>query len=255
MTPCMTSSENQPPRIERVRHVLTRRTLTVSAIECVTPAMLRITLGGQDLVGFTSLSPDDHVKILLPSAAGEEERRDYTPRRYDAETGSLAIDFAVHEAGPATQWAVNAKVGDELQIGGPRGSAVVPATVKRWLLIGDETALPAIGRRIEEAAPDHVVTSLVAVADAGEKQVFETKASLNALWAYRSLASANDAGPLLDLLKTVTIEPETFVWIAAEASVTRALRAEVERRGLAQGWLKAAGYWVMGKADAHEKFD
>ncbi|NHT75510.1 siderophore-interacting protein [Rhizobiaceae bacterium CRRU44] len=255
MTYSTVTSAEPPPHIERVRHVLTRRKLTVSAIEYVTPAMLRITLGGEDLAGFTSLSPDDHVKILLPSTAGEEERRDYTPRHYDAETGSLVIDFAVHDAGPATQWAVNAKIGDELQIGGPRGSAVVSPEVKRWLLIGDETALPAIGRRIEEAGSEHVMTSLVAVAGPEERQLFETKASLNALWAYRSLASANDATPLLDLLKTVTIEPGTFVWIAAEASVTRALRAEVERRGLPQGWLKAAGYWVMGKADAHEKFE
>lgn len=249
-----TVTPKKPPHIERVRHVLTRRTLTVSAIEYVTPAMLRITLGGEDLAGFTSLSPDDHVKILLPSFTNEEERRDYTPRRYDVQTGSLVIDFALHDAGPATHWAANAKVGDELQIGGPRGSAVISADVKRWLLIGDETALPAIGRRIEEAAADEVITSLVAITGPEERQVFETRATLNALWAYRPLAAGNDAAALLDLLKTIQIEPDTFVWIAAEAAVTRALRAEVERRGLPQGWLKAAGYWVQGAADSHETF-
>ncbi|TCM53211.1 NADPH-dependent ferric siderophore reductase [Rhizobium sp. PP-F2F-G48] len=255
MTLTPTVNHSPPPQIDRVRHVLARRTLSVVAIAHVTPAMLRITLAGDEIAGFSSLSPDDHVKIIFSAEADREERRDYTPRRFDAETGRLDIDFAVHDAGPATRWAVNARVGDALRIGGPRGSAVISPEVKRWLLIGDETALPAIGRRIEEAAGDYVITSLVAVANPREKQSFETQASLRDLWAFRPLSAANDPAPLLDLLETITIEPDTFVWIAAEASVTRALRGEVERRGLPQGWLRAAGYWVMGKADAQEKFD
>ena len=70
--------------------------------------------------------------------------RDYTPRRHDAEAGTLEIDFALHEAGPATQWAEQAKVGDLLGVGGPRGSFIVPTDFDWHLLIGDDTALPAI---------------------------------------------------------------------------------------------------------------
>lgn len=110
-----TSLQAQPvagPRIERIRHELKRRTLRVEGSDRPTPHMLQLTLAGDDLADFVSLGFDDHVKLVLPTASGEPERRDYTPRRYDAEARTLAIDFAVHDAGPATRWALDAKPGD-----------------------------------------------------------------------------------------------------------------------------------------------
>ncbi|TFF27893.1 siderophore-interacting protein [Jiella endophytica] len=239
----------------RVRHELKRRDLTVTAIERLSPAMLRIVVGGPELDGFTSLGADDHVKIFVPGES-EPERRDYTPRRHDAGRNELTLDFAVHDAGPATAWALNARVGDTLTLGGPRGSLVVDPSVKRYLLIGDETALPAIGRRIEEAGPGVAITSLVAVPAKADEQTFETSAELDARWVHRPLEAANDAGPLVAALRDVAIAPDTYVWIAAEASVVRALRQVIlEERGHPRGWFKAAGYWVRGKADTTEKFD
>ena len=45
-----------------------------------------------------------------------------------------------------------------------------------------------------------------------------------------------------------------FIWIAAEASVARALRAHlVDGRGHPLAWTKAAGYWKRGVADADAK--
>ncbi|UIK06023.1 siderophore-interacting protein [Neorhizobium galegae] len=240
------------PKIERIRHELKRRVLTVETVERITPQMLRITLGGGDLSDFVSAAPDDHIKIFLPTEAGEPERRDYTPRRYDQNARSLALDFAVHDAGPATRWALDAVPGSTLSIGGPRGSAVISG-VKRWLLIGDETALPAIGRRIEEAGGDAVITSIGLVAGPEEEQVFETRASLKTLWVHRPLSRATDASGVISLLDAIALEPETFIWVAAEASVARAIRAYlVEKRGYPLAWVKAAGYWAQGKADAHE---
>jgi NADPH-dependent ferric siderophore reductase len=252
-----TSNPNSSvPKIERVRHELKRRSLTVSNIENVTPGMLRIELAGEDLADFVSLAPDDHIKIFVAGAGEEMERRDYTPRRYDNDARTLVIDFAIHEAGPVTQWALDARLGDRLEIGGPRGSAVVSNEIKNWLLIGDETALPAIGRRIEETGGDAHVTAIVAVADAAEHQVFQTDAQLEPHWAHRPLSQATDASALLAILRTVELAPGTFVWIAAEASVTRALRAYlVEERGYPLSWIKASGYWVKGKADTTEKFE
>lgn len=243
------------PQIERVRHELRRRSLTVAEVTDITPGMRRIVLTGDDLADFVSLAPDDHVKIFVPAAEGEA-RRDYTPRRYDNDARTLTIDFALHEAGPVTQWAIDASRGDTLAIGGPRGSAVVSASVTRWLLIGDETALPAMGRRIEECDTGTVITAIAAVAGPAERQIFETKADLHLHWADRPLSDATDAGPLLTILRNMDIEPGTFVWVAAEASVTRAVREYlVTDRGYPLHWIKASGYWVKGKADTTEKFD
>ncbi|PDT09856.1 NADPH-dependent ferric siderophore reductase [Rhizobium sp. J15] len=242
------------PGIERIRHDTRRRSLTVESITDITPGMRRIILRGDELADFISLAPDDHIKIFISTAEGEE-RRDYTPRRYDNAARSLTIDFALHEAGPVTRWALGARPGDRLEIGGPRGSAVVSASVKRWLLIGDETALPAIGRRIEESAAGTAITTLAAVTGPLEEQAFETRAELDLRWAHRPLSEATDAAALLTLLSTVDIQPGTFVWIAAEAAVTRDIRNHLlTERGYPLSWMKASGYWVFGNADATEKF-
>lgn len=243
------------PAIERVRHELRRRSPTVESVADITPGMRRIVLMGEDLADFTSLAPDDHIKIIVPGADGAEERRDYTPRRYDNAARSLTIDFALHEAGPVTQWAIDAQPGMSLEIGGPRGSAVVAGSVKTWLLIGDETALPAIGRRIEESGADTTIATIAAVAGPEEEQTFETDAELRTRWVCRPLSDATNAEPLIAALAGIDIVPQTFVWIAAEASVVRAIRTYlVEERGYPLSWIKASGYWVKGKADTTEKF-
>ena len=247
--------------ITRVRHELRRRTLAVRRVERVTPGMLRLHLAGADLQGFTSLGPDDHVKLFLPGEDGAIERRDYTPRRYDPEAGELAIDFALHgpgahPAGPATRWALNAKPGYTLEIGGPRGSLVVANDFDWWLLIGDETALPAIGRRLEELPAGTRVTTIVAVADPSDEQRFATVADHRPIWIHRPASAADDPAPVLAALDALPWPSgDGYVWIAAEAGVARAVRSRVQAAGHPAAWLRASGYWKRGVADAHETIE
>lgn len=238
------------PQLERHRHEPRRRTLTVQRTERVTPGMLQLTLGGDALAGFASLGFDDHLKVFVP---GTEERRDYTPRRLDAAAGTLAIDFALHESGVVTDWALGARPGDTAEIAGPKGSTVLRG-VDRWLLVGDETALPAIGRCVEQAEAGTRVDVVAAIAGAEEEQRWATTATLHVHWAHRPLARAGDPVTLLDRLATVDIGPNTFVWIAAEATVARAVRDLItgERRH-PRDQVKAAGYWVQGKPAGKER--
>jgi len=239
------------PRIDRQRHETRRRTLTVQAREQITPNMLRLTLGGPELEGFVSAAPDDHIKVFAPDETGATVMRDYTPRRYDPVAQTLEVDFALHEAGPITAWARAADPGDSAEIGGPRGSQVITGPIQRWLLIGDETALPAIGRRVEEMADGQSVTSLVAIPGPEDAQSWATAADHLALWVARP--DPADAAPLLDRLAQIAIPEGTFVWIAAEASVARALRDHLTGRGQPLHWMKASGYWIAGQADASDK--
>lgn len=241
--------------IERVRHDLVRRSVIVRDRTLITPHMVRLTFAGDELAGFKSLAPDDHIKVFVPGPDGEVARRDYTPRRYDAEKGELIVDFALHEGGPVTTWARAAKPGDVANIGGPRGSVIVPDDFDWWLLIGDETALPAIGRRIEDMSAGTPVTSIVAVASRDEEQRFATAASHQAIWVHRPAHMADDAESLLAAVRAFTPPPgDGFVWIAAEAGVARALRTYVEEElRHPTAWLKASGYWVKGQADASDK--
>ncbi|ADO42461.1 siderophore-interacting protein [Ketogulonicigenium vulgare] len=240
--------------IIRHRFDIRRRTLVVAQKAYLTPQMIRFTLTSDELDGFQSPSPDDHIKLIFPDAGTDETvMREYTPRAFDADAGQMVLDFAVHDAGPATQWAIDAEVGDTLMIAGPRGSAQIAPIFDWYLLIGDETALPAMGRWLEEMDDDVLAISLGLVTDAAEEQVFTSAADLEAIWLHR----ADPTDPAVALAAAADIdlpdEGRGFIWIAAEAQVARALRDHFAARGHPRPQMKAAGYWTRGLADTSEK--
>ena len=259
----MDSAAHEPSgrhEIRRLRHELRRRTVTVSRLEHLTPRMMRIHFISPELADFVSAAPDDHVKLFFPEAGkpdGKPVMRDFTPRAFDRTAGSVTIDFALHESGPATEWAANARVGDKLEIGGPRGSQVMPDDFDWYLLIGDESALPAIGRRVEELRPGVPVTTLVTIVHSYEEQHFRTQAAWTPIWLSRGEPSETDADRLLERLAGFQPPPgDGFVWIAGEAMIVRTLRAYmIEERGHPKTWLKAAGYWQRGRSDGHVAID
>jgi NADPH-dependent ferric siderophore reductase len=234
-----------------VRHELKLRELQVRRVEHVTPQMLRVTLGGEALQGFVSAAPDDHVKVMFPDSA---IARDYTPRRVDLQAMELQIEFVLHGDGPAARWAANAAPGQMLRIGGPRGSFVVADDFDWYLLIGDETALPAIGRRLEELRADTRALVLAEVADAAEQQTLRSRAAVEVTWLHRAGTAPGDPQALLAALRGLSLPAgDGYVWIAGESHVARALREYlVSERGLPKTWIKAAGYWKHDAAAIHE---
>ncbi len=255
LTDPLSAQAIEPHAIRRVRHETRRRSLTVASVTALTPRMKRIVLAG-DLEGFVSLGADDHIKLFFTDASGAGAMRDFTPRAFDAAGGTITIDFALHEAGPATSWAAAAVPGARLEIGGPRGSAVVPDDFDWYWLIGDETALPAIGRWVEGLRTGVSVLTAIAVQDSSERQHFGTQADWTALWAERARDGADDAANLQRLLDSQPLPAgDGFVFIAAESTVARALRARLTERGHPKAYIKAAGYWKRGEADAHERIE
>ena len=235
--------------VRRVRHETRRRLLTVASVELLNAGMLRIGLHSPELKDFVSAAPDDHIKLIFPQPDGEELRRDYTPRSYDNANGILVIDFALHDAGPATNWARTAQPGDTLEIGGPRGSMLVPDTFDWYVLVGDTTALPAIGRRIEELRPNVPVATVVLVDTAHEAQSLETQARWTQEWVVgRGL---DDAALVCDAIdRAFPQDGDGFVFIAGEAGWMAAVRDHVlERHRHPKQWMKAAGYWTKGFAE------
>ncbi|SHF69344.1 NADPH-dependent ferric siderophore reductase, contains FAD-binding and SIP domains [Kaistia soli DSM 19436] len=244
-----------PHTIRRVRHETRRRALTVTATKMLTPRMKRVHLAG-DMEGFASLGADDHIKLFFADTAGGTAMRDFTPRAFNVAAGTIVIDFALHEAGPATSWAAIAEPGATLEIGGPRGSAVVPDDFDWYWLIGDETALPAIGRWVEGLRAGVPVLTAVAIGSRAERQAFATSALWTGLWAERDVDGGDDAATLLRLLDSQALPTgDGFVFIAAESTVARALKARIAERGHPKASIKAAGYWKRGEADAHERIE
>ena len=258
MSLTLDQSRPEAPRQERIRHDLVMRNLNVAEKTYLTPNMIRIVLTGEELEGFTSPVADDNIKIFVPDETGATVKRSYTPRGYDAVNGRLVLDFAVHQAGPATRWALDVLPGDKAQIGGPRGSKLIIGDIERWLLIGDETALPAIARRLEDAKAEQKMVCIITVPGEADRQSFETSADAEIIWVHRDElgVSPTDHQSLIDTLSKLDLGEGDFVWLAAEGGVTRKLRAHLmEDRGLDAKWIKATGYWVAGSADTTAKFD
>ncbi|MEF7615386.1 siderophore-interacting protein [Aquincola sp. MAHUQ-54] len=262
---------------QRVRHPLRLRVLEVHRVDRVTPHLVRVTLGGADLDGFTSPGFDDHVKLFFPDPqAGElllptvgadgapvfsegarPIARDYTPRRHDAVRLTLEIDFAIHEAGPATQWVLQAAPGQRLGVGGRRGSFLLPTAFDGHLLIGDDTALPAIARRLAELPAGAPAVVLAEVEGPEDELKFDTQAALQVRWVHRQGAEPGAPGGLLKALQTLPVPKGDYhAWIACETRVAQALRRQLlAAHGANAAWMKAAGYWRRGSAATHDKIE
>lgn len=261
---------NSVPNITRVRHELRLRRVSVASVEMIAPKMKRITLRSDELRGFTSLGFDDHVKLFFPTADGqlqlslpgtegaaERIMRDFTPRRFDAEKGELVVDFFIHDDGPATTWAANACEGSVLGVGGPRGSAIIAVDgIDSHLLIGDETALPAIGRRLEEL-PANTCATVVVEVEPGFELPLSSAANLQVVWVPRANTDGVPGEALITALWGLQLSNERcFAWAATETQAVRAIRRYLtEDRGFDKKWVKAAGYWQRGAVGEHVVVD
>ena len=269
---------NQISRVPvRVRHPLKLRLAQVARVETISPRMRRITLAGDELAGFTSAAPDDHVKLFFPApgqerpvlpdpgAAGKGRAtdavpptaRDYTPRRFDPERNELVVEFVIHGDGPASGWAAHAASGQWLGVGGPRGSFLVPDDYDIYLLAGDETALPAIARHLEEARPGARVLALIEVADAHEQRHLPTAANAAIHWLHRDGVPAGTSTLLDRALADLALPPgDAHAWLAGEIETIRRLRSHlIEHKGLSRDRIRAAGYWRLGDAGVHASLD
>ena len=242
--------------IHRVSHEIKRRRLDVLRVVDITPRMRRITLGGPELAGFISLGSDDHVKLMFPQNAAEQAAlespgfnikgdgpqpamRDYTPRRYNLDTGELDIDFVLHGDGPASIWAAQAAPGQHLYIGGPRGSMIVPDMFDSYLLIGDETALPAIGRRLEELPAGRRVLAVIEIDNPAERQALHSAAEVEVIWVVRG------RDDLLETVRNLKLPGGTlYSFVATETKLSRQLRRVLlDTHQVDEAFLKAVGYW------------
>ncbi|MDH4419670.1 MAG: siderophore-interacting protein [Acidovorax sp.] len=253
---------DNPLVIERIRHPLHARHLRVVRRTQVSPGFVRLTLAGPELAGFVSAGFDDHLKLLLPQPGQERPTlptlqdgrpvfdgprpvlRDYTPARFDAQTGELDIEVALHDAGPATDWAASATVGQWVGIAGPRGCMVVPTGFDWHWLLGDETALPAIARRLAELPASAVATVRIQLRNPADQRVLASAAQVSLQWV-SALSAA---------VETLALPPGAgFVWAAGEHSEMAAVRrAMLAKPGVDAKRMRISAYWKRGVADHHE---
>lgn len=265
----MNTSTPSSLAVERVRHEVKLRRLQVQRIDRIGANFLRIRFAGDTLHDFVSASFDDHAKLMLPAEPGQPlvlpmpgpdglalpsgaekpAMRDYTPRHFDPVARVLDIEFVLHGDGIASRWAEAAKPGDEVGLGGPRGSFIVPTGFDWHLLVGDETAIPAIARRLEELPETAQAITVIETGDASDRRSFTSRARLQTHWI--------ETGPADALARAVAAlklpAGEGFAWAGGEAASMAAVRqALVDGHGLDKSRVRASAYWKRGSAGHHE---
>jgi NADPH-dependent ferric siderophore reductase len=241
--------------------------LTVATVTAVTPAVRRVTLTAPaDVVAAAGPTLSLLVprvgdrsprwpevardgRIVWPQGSHGVSMRRYTSRRQDPAAGEVDVDFVLHGDGPAAAWAAAAVPGDVL---GVASSAALGDAPAGWLLlVGDETALPAISRILGAAAPGTRGVALVEVAGPEEEQPLPAPAGVEVRWLHRAGVEPGTGTLLVDAVAALERPPgdDVFAWVAAESAAVRAVRADLRGRwGLRRGQHHAIGYWRRGRA-------
>ena len=235
------------------------KSAVVESVEQVTPGLMRISVTGPDLAPFAASKPAGHMKLFFPEgpwppAGGVENAprppsRTYTPRRYDVAAKRLEIEFVLHGAGLASDWAVRAKPGDTLLLSaGPGGGYAMPESVTHLVVVADDTALPAVGMILEALPRDCAVTILAEIEDGREERALSPIVSSAPQWLHRKPGGAQPGALLEAAVAALPAQPAgTQFWIACEAGAMRRMRDFLlTQRQIERGLLHTRGYWRAG---------
>src|SRR5437868_3879794 len=233
--------------------------------ERITPHMIRLVIGGEGLRGLTTTGLADHYVKLVFKTEGVEypepfqmstartlpreswpRQRTYTVRAWDPEAVELTIDFVHHgDKGLAGPWAAAAEPGDEVLMVGP-GGGYTPDPQADWhLLVGDESALPAISVALERLPAEAVAIVLVEVAGPEEEQ----KLGLPVVYVPRGDAPVGER--LVEAVRGLDFaEGLVHAFVHGEAGFVKELRRHLRiERGIPLERLSIPGYWRLGVDD------
>jgi NADPH-dependent ferric siderophore reductase len=246
----------------------------------LTPVMLRITLGGEQLTDFVSGGRDQRVKLFLPRPGQDapilpDVRQDdwydawrrmdpavrafmrtYTVRAHRTDPPEIDLDFALHgDLGPGSRWARTAVPGARVGVFGPAveengGYDFQPPQDADWLLLtGDESALPAVAGILEHLTPGTRAEVFLEVPHADDRQPLATKADARVTWLVRD--SRDSPGSLLAAVSTAELPAGApYSWIAGESATVRSLRRHLlQERGFDRKAVKFTGYWRRGTSE------
>ena len=244
------------------------REITVVSSARLSPHMQRVRFSGRNLGRFAHGGL--HVRLLLPPAgrrpvwptmgadglivwpSGEDALtvRVYTIRALDVAGGWLDVDFVLHPGTdtPAAAFAQNAQAGDVIGMIGPGGGGVPEA--QHLLLLGDDTALPAIGRILEELSPSVRAEALIEVGGPEDGIALATGDNVAISWLYRRGREAGTAGLLPAALRERSQQArpdDLYVWAACEFVDFREIRKIVRKEwGLPRDRHLVTAYWRRG---------
>jgi NADPH-dependent ferric siderophore reductase len=241
--------------------------LVVRHTERVTPHLIRITSAPAepgDIIRFAQRPHTDaYVKVVFGKpgvsypdpfdmATARKLPREQWPtvRTYtlrEVRDTEIVIDFVYHgEVGLAGPWAAAARPGDELYVLGPGGTYSPDPTADWHLMVGDDSALPAIIAALAKVPAGVPVHAFVEVSDAAEEQQPSTAGELRLTWLHRAAGAS-----LLDAVRALDWPAgRVHAFVHGEAGVVKQLRRHLlDQRGLSIEQLSISGYWRRGFDD------
>ncbi|MDD7912001.1 siderophore-interacting protein [Pseudovibrio exalbescens] len=210
-----------------------------------------------------------HVKLMVPKTVGRAPVwpslapngmttwpkgddalivRYYTIRRTIPEFQQIEIDVVRHSGGAVSDWAQTASPGDRIGLIGPGGGETPPEGA-RVMLIGDQTALPALYRMLEDLPPRVIGHVIAAAGSPAELAGYLPKSAL----AIHSIPPKSFADEVEGLARQLgAVAAPDFAWFAGEYRSALAFRKLFKQTfGLSKGSKYAFTYWRQGqKLDA-----
>jgi NADPH-dependent ferric siderophore reductase len=264
--------------------------LTVLRTERLSAHWIRVTLGGGEIEKFRPMGFDQWFRLFLPIGgdAGLErvpakankmfgylkflripdgERpvmRNYTVRAYRPASGEAAaeidVDFVLHgsaadgTAGPASRWAETCLPGEHVLIIDEGLTFNPQRGTDRVLLVGDETALPAIASISASLPEDATGTAIVEVPSEEDAQEFAHPSGLEVVWIVRPHDVAPGTLALETLGRTALPDAPFHAYAAGEQALASGARKHlVGERGVDKNAVSFCGYWKIGAASPASK--
>lgn len=188
-----------------------------------------------------------HVPVeLMPS------RRTYSIRRFDLAAGQIWIDFVTHgDEGIAGPWAASALPGDPVVLGGIGGGYAPDPTADWHLLVGDESALPAIAASLEAMPADAEGVAFLEVQNASEQLELTAPAGMDLRWLHRGERAAGTTDLLVDAVREMPWrDGRVQVFAHGERGAMKQLRPYLtEERGVERAHLSLSAYWAYGRRE------
>lgn len=264
-----TSGDREVAALSLLKTFLTE----VVAVTDIHPHLRQVTFGGGDLVDFAPAGPDTFLYLLLAPPGRTELGIDqsftweaharmaeedkpvgayYTVRRWRPEAAEIDVLMVLHDdhgpdtpGGHASRWAEQAAVGDKVALWGPRTAYDPPEGTEHWVLVADETGLPAVAVIIEQLPEGATAEVLAEVDNAAEHQDLPARDGVQVRWLYRDSARPGTTSLLSDAaLELPAFDRRTYVWGGGESrTMTRIRRHVRDERGLARGDVSLVAYW------------
>ncbi|GEE02909.1 siderophore-interacting protein [Gordonia spumicola] len=237
----------------------------VTSVADLGASLRRITVAAPELASHRPIGPDEYIGLLMPrdgrplvvpppgepniraaiSTMSDDDRPDlrwYTIRRARPEACEIDIDIVVHgDHGPGTRFARRARIGSTVGVRESSALYTYDSCVSSRLLVGDETAIPAIARILESTTCSGPTTAIIETADPADRLVDGVQ------WVDRTdvpgeglerAVRATPLGPALDL-----------AWVCGERDAVKRIRRHlVDERSVDRTAVTFSGYWRLGQA-------